>query len=129
MGSNRNPRTAIAVLVCALALTGCSRYDDDVVVENGLDVRVVLLLRENPEQSLEDSSPKAFERLAVDPGDNTSLQTRWPDPDPPWHIWPLSEFKDPPCREDLHIVAYTEDGRTIMRDRPVCPADTWTVTD
>ena len=55
--------------------------------------------------------------------------TRWPDPDPPWHIWPLSEFKDPPCREDLHIVAYTEDGRTIVRGPPVCPADTWTVTD
>lgn len=128
MGSDRSPRTAIAVLVCALALTGCSRYDDNVLVENGLDIRLAVVLREQPDPTYE-LTPEAFERRATEPGDKSEFSPRWPDPEPPWHIWPLSEFKDPPCREDLHIVAYTEDGRTIVRDRPVCPADTWTVTD
>ena len=125
----RGRTAAVAALVCGLALTGCSRYDDDILAENGLEVPVVFVLRTEPEPSLKESSPEAFDRLATAPGDNRSLSTRWPDPGPPWHIWPLSELKDPPCREDLHIVAYAEDGRTIVRDRPVCPAGTWTVTD
>ena len=128
MGSHRSPRTAIAVLVCALALTGCSRYDDNVVLENGLEVPVVFAVQERPEPSLKETAPEAFE-MATDPGDNTSRPVSWPAPDPPWHIWPLSEFKDPPCREDLSLVAYTEDERTIVRDGAVCPADFWTVTD
>ena len=124
----RGRTVTVTALVCALALTGCSRYDDNVLVENGLDVPVVFLTRTDPPSSYE-GHPESFDRLAVDPGDKTEFRTRWPDPDPPWHIWPLSTWVDPPCREDLHIVAYTEDGRTIVRDPPVCPADFWTVTD
>ncbi|WP_026116095.1 hypothetical protein [Nocardiopsis kunsanensis] len=74
MGSNRDPRTAIAVLVCALALTGCSRYDD-VVAENGLDVRAVFLTRTDPPPSYE-GHPESFDRLAVDPGDKTEFSPR-----------------------------------------------------
>ena len=124
----RGRTVTVTALVCALALTGCSRYDDNVLVENGLDVRIAVVMRESPEPS-NGLTKEAFERRATDPGDKSEFRTRWPDPDPPWHIWPLSTWVDPPCREDLHIVAYTEDGRTIVRDPPVCPADFWTVTD
>ena len=124
----RGRTVTVTALVCALLLTGCSRYDDNVLVENGLDVPVVFSVEKDPPPSYE-GHPDSFDPAAIDPDDKTEFSLRWPDPDPPWHIWPLSELKDPPCREGLHIVAYTEDERTIVRDPPVCPADFWTVTD
>ena len=51
------------------------------------------------------------------------------DPDPPWGWWPFSIFADTQCRDDLYVLAETEDGQRFVHEPPVCEDGEWTVSE
>ena len=111
-----------------LTLVSCTSEEAGFDVRNGLDVPILVTTEEDPEAETEWGQAD-FASFGVGPGMVRQMTPPMDDPDPPWGWWPFSIFADTQCRDDMYVLAETEDGQRFVHEPPICEDGEWTVSE